>query len=213
MAMREQKLGYEFEGKRYEGVLVYDDSVKTKRPAVFMEPDWDGVSAKAVAQAKLIAGTDTVVYVADMFGVGYSPKDQAEKMTASRAVHDDITLSRRRGNKAMDVFLAEGEKLGLMGLVAYHITYPGTTDPAGAAKMKGAVLILHGAEDPVTPRAAIHALEAELDAAKVKWQSVMWSGAVHSFCDPEANAGPTRYDPALAAQSYKLTHEFFARIF
>ena len=65
----------------------------------------------------------------------------------------------------------------------------------------------------VSEPTAIHALETELDAAKVKWQTVMWSGAVHSFCDPEANAGPTRYDPALAAQSYKLTHEFFARIF
>jgi dienelactone hydrolase len=241
MAAVERKLGYEFEGQKFEGILVYDDSVKTRRPAVFMEPDWDGASAKAVEQAKLVAGTDYVVYVADMFGVGYRPKDQAEKMAASKFVHDDIARSRARGNKAMDMFLAEAQKLNLIdpakvagvgycfgagclfdlaregrdlkALVAYHITYPGTVDPAGAAKVKAAALVIHGADDPVTPRAAIHALENEFDAAKVKWQTVMFSGAVHSFCDPEAKAGPTRYDPALAAKSYKLTHDFFREVF
>ena len=238
MALIERPLGYSFDGHKFDGILVYDDSVTAKRPAVFMEPDWDGAGAKAVAQAKIVAGQDYVVYVADMFGDGYKPGNFDQKMAASRFVHDDIARSRARGNKAMDVFLAEGRTQNLIdpariagigycfgagclfdlaregrafkALTAFHITYPGTTDPAGAAKVKAAVLVIHGAEDPVTPRPAIHALEAELDAAKVKWQTVMFSGAVHSFCDPEAKAAPTLYDPVLAARSYVLMRNFFA---
>jgi hypothetical protein len=34
--------------------------------------------------------------------------------------------------------------------------------------------------------------EDELTQAKVDWQVMMFGGAVHSFCDPTANAGPTR---------------------
>src|ERR1700720_1266883 len=41
-AMVERKIGYDIDGKAFEGVLVYDDAVKAKRPAILMEPDWAG---------------------------------------------------------------------------------------------------------------------------------------------------------------------------
>ena len=44
MAMVEKKVPYEVNGRQFEGKLVYDDSVKTKRPAVYMQPDWKGVA-------------------------------------------------------------------------------------------------------------------------------------------------------------------------
>jgi hypothetical protein len=37
--------------------------------------------------------------------------------------------------------------------------------------------------------------------------------AVHSFCDPTANAGPTRYDEKLWRKSYMLMRDFFAETF
>ena len=36
MAMIEHPVPYEYEGKRYEGRIVYDDSVSGKRPAIYM---------------------------------------------------------------------------------------------------------------------------------------------------------------------------------
>ena len=52
-------------------------------------------------------------------------------------------------------------------------------------------------------------LEDELTRANVDWQVMMFGGAVHSFCDPTANAGPTRYDEKLCRQSYRLMRDFF----
>ena len=49
--MVEQRIGYEIDDKKFEGMLVYDDGVKAKRPGVFMVPDWEGVSPKSVDQA------------------------------------------------------------------------------------------------------------------------------------------------------------------
>jgi dienelactone hydrolase len=243
-AMVERKVGWEIDGKKFEGALVYDDSVKGKRPAVFMEPDWAGVGTAALAQAREVAGKDYVVLLADVFGVGYAPKDTKEMQAAMTVIHDDIALSRARGVQALDALLAEGEKLGLVdpaqlagigfcfgggilldlaragrdfkALAVFHITFPHSADPAGAAKVKGAVLVLHGADDPVTPRKAIAALEDELDAAKVKWRTVLYSGTVHSFTDVTATipaAKATRYDPAVANSAYAEMRGFFAGIF
>ena len=43
--MAERKVPYQVKGRQFEGMIVYDDNVKTKRPAIFMQPDWKGVCA------------------------------------------------------------------------------------------------------------------------------------------------------------------------
>jgi dienelactone hydrolase len=241
--MVERKIGYEIGGKAFEGVLVYDDSVKMKRPTILMEPDWSGVSPHAITQAREVAGKDYVVFVADLFGVGYAPKDVKERAVATGAVHGDINLMRVRGGKGLEVMLAEGGKLGIIdpakvagigfcfgggvllelaregrefkALTVFHVTNPQSVDPAGPSQIKAAVLVLHGADDPVTPRKAISALEDEFDATKVRWQAVLFSGTVHSFTDmsapdPGASTKVQRYDPEVAKRSYAIMREFFA---
>jgi len=243
--MVERKIGYEIDGKAFQGVLVYDDGATTKRPAILMEPDWSGVSSHSVELAREIAGRDYVVFVADLFGVGYAPKDAKERAAATTAVHADVNLMRARGGKGFDVLLTEGERLGIVdpakivgigfcfgggvllevaregrdfkALTVFHVTNPQPADPAGPSKIKGPVLVLHGADDPITPRKAISALEDELDAAKVRWQAVLFSGAVHAFTDtsaPVTGASPavTRYDPVVAKRSHEMMREFFASI-
>lgn len=241
----ERKVGYEIAGKAFAGVLVYDDSVTAKRPAILMVPDWSGVGQSAMAQARAVAGKDYVVFVADLFGVGYAPKDVKDMAAASGAIHADINLARSRGDKALDVMLAEGGKLGLIdparvaavgfcfgggvllevarqgrdikAIGVFHVTNPQSVDPTAPSNIKSAVLVLHGADDPVTPRKSIAALEDELDADKVRWQAVLFSGTVHSFTDTTApNPGATterqRYDPEVAKRSYAIMREFFAGI-
>ncbi len=100
--MTETKVPYELDGRKFEGVLVYDDSVKAKRPAVFMQPDWKGICADTIGQARTAAGKDYVVMMADMFGVGYGdkPKTQPDLMAASSAVHKDLAFTLACGGKA-----------------------------------------------------------------------------------------------------------------
>ena len=58
--MAEDRVPYQVKGRPFEGVIVYDDSVKTKRPAIFMQPDWKGVCSDTIAQARTVAGKDYV---------------------------------------------------------------------------------------------------------------------------------------------------------
>ena len=238
--MVEKKVPYTVNGRPFEGMLIYDDSVKGKRPAIFSQPDWKGVCADTIEQAHTAAGKDYVVLLADMFGAGYGdmPKTREQLEAGKNAVHRDLAFTIACGNKAYETLLGEADRLGLVdtakkvaigycagagfvleqaragadfkAVVVFHTTNPNPVVPGTPCNIKGRVLAIHGSVDPVTPKPMMDALEDELTNAKIDWQMVMFGGAVHSFCDPTANFGPARYDEKLCRQSYRLMRDLFA---
>jgi dienelactone hydrolase len=238
--MAERKVPYQVDGRQFEGMIVYDDGVKGKRPVVLMQPDWKGVCADTIAQARIVAGKDYVVLMADMYGTGYGDKPKTREQLAAgmSAVHRDLAFTVACGGKANDALLAEANKLGLAdaaskaaigycagggfvleqaragadfkAVVVFHVTNPNPVVAGTPCKIKGRVLAIHGSADPITPKPMMDAFEAEMTAAKIDWQVMMFGGAVHSFCDPTADAGPTRYDAKLCRKSYMLMRDFFA---
>jgi dienelactone hydrolase len=237
--MIEKRVPYQVDGRQFEGMIVYDDSATAKRPVIFMQPDWKGVCADTLAQAHLVAGKDYVVLMADMFGTGYGdkPKTRDELAAGMQAVHNNLPFTIACGGKAYAVLLAEAQKLSVAdtgnkvaigycagggfaleqaragadfkATVVFHVTNPNPVVAGTPCGIKGRVLAIHGSADPITPKPMMDALEDELTKAKVDWQVMMFGGAVHSFCDHTANAGPTRYDEKLCRKSYMLMHDFF----
>jgi dienelactone hydrolase len=239
-AMTEKAVSYQFGGRQFEGMIVYDDDVPAKRQAVFMQPDWKGVCADTIGIARTVAAKDYVVLMADMFGKGYGdkPKTPDELRAGMLAVHKDRAFTVACGAAAHAALRAEAEKLGLVTpsktaaigycagggyaleqaragedfktVVVFHVTNPNPVEANTPCNIKGRVLALHGSADPVTPKAMMDALEEELTKAKVDWQVMMFGGAVHSFCDPSVHAGATRYDENLCRKSYLLMRDFIA---
>jgi len=243
--MVEKKVPYQVNGRQFVSMIVYDEGANGKRPAIFMQPDWKGVCADTIAQARTVAGRDYVVLMADMFGAGYGdkPKDQAALRAGMLAVHNDLPFTLACGGAAYDALLAEARKRDLIdagkkaaigycagggyaleqaragapwkAVVVFHVTNPNPVVAGTPCNIKGRVLAIHGSADPVTPKPQMDALEAELTAAKVDWQEVLFGHAVHSFCDPTAPTSgpqPQRYDAKLCQKSYQLMREFFAEI-
>ena len=238
--MAEKKVPYQCDGRQFEGMMVYDDAVTAKRAVVFMQPDWKGVCADTIGQARTVAGKDYVVLMADMFGAGYGqkPKTTDDLRAGMLAVHKDLPFTIACGGKAYDTLVAEANTLGLVdsgknaaigycagggyvleqaragadfkAVVVFHVTNPNPVVAGTPCNIKGRVLAIHGSADPVTPKPMMDALEAELTAAKVDWQVMMFGGAVHSFCDPTVAAGALRYDEKLCRKSYMLMRDFFA---
>jgi dienelactone hydrolase len=226
--MAETKVRYQVNGRSFEGMIVYDDSVETQRPAIFMQPDWKGVDADTIAMARTVAAKDYVVLMADMFGAGYGDKPKTREQLAAgmKAVHADLAFTLTCGAKAYDTLLAEADKLGVVdtgktaaigycagggfaleqaragadfkAVVVFHVTNPNPVVPGAPCNIKGRVLAIHGRADPVTPKPMMDALEDELTKAKVDWHIVTFGRGVHSFCDPTAN------NPAATQYDEKL---------
>ena len=195
--MAEKKVAYEVDGRPFEGMIVYDDSVRTRRPAIFMQPDWKGVCADTITQARTVAVQDYVVLMADMFGTGYGDKPKTREQLAAgmRAVHQDLPFTVACGAAAYETLLAEADKLGLVdagkkaaigycagggfaleqaragadfqAVVVFHVTNPNPVVAGTPCNIKGRVLAIHGSADPVTPKPMMDAFEAELTNAKV----------------------------------------------
>jgi dienelactone hydrolase len=90
-----------------------------------------------------------------------------------------------------------------------------TPSPVGAAnRIKGAVLLLQGGEDDETPADQTAQMRSALDQANVRYELVIYPGAVHMF-EREARFHPpgrrtsfgtaTGYDAAAAKDSWEKT--------
>jgi dienelactone hydrolase len=89
-----------------------------------------------------------------------------------------------------------------------------TALPAGKGTIKAALMVAHGAPDPVAPKADRDAFEAEMDAAGAKWQMVVFSGILHAYTDQDADVpGVAAWDEPATRQTYALTHQFLADAF
>ena len=241
--MAEIAVPYEHGGRAFEGMLVYDETVTARRPAILMQPDWLGVCRHSIDMAHDVAGKDYVVMIADMFGAGYGAREKTfdELMKISREVRGDLAFLLGCGPAAADALTARADRLGVIdpdrrgaigycigggivleqaragadfgGTVVFHVTLPNPVAPDRKPEFGGRVLLFHGSADPVTPRAQIDALEAELTEADVDWQVMMYGHAIHSFCDKGVDNELQRYDERLCNQSYRMMRDFFSEIF
>ena len=73
---------------------------------------------------------------------------------------------------------------------------------------------MHGAADPVAPKAERDAFEAEMTEAGACWALLTFGEVCHAFTDPQANtAGVAVYDEPATRHGYALAHAFIADAF
>ncbi|WP_437882187.1 dienelactone hydrolase family protein [Pseudomonas sp. LRF_L74] len=220
-------VGYEIDGQTYEGQLVYDASSNTPRPGLLMAPNWMGVGATALDAARKLAGSDYVIFVADLYGKNVRPENADEAGAAMMPLRNDRALLRKRMQASLEALKSALAPLDTAKLAAFGFCFGGccalelgragaslhafvsfhgsldTPNPADARNIKGAVLVLDGASDPLVPREQLPAFAEEMTAAGVDWQLISYGGAVHSFTDPGANVpGKMQYDAKVAARAF-----------
>ena len=103
----------------------------------------------------------------------------------------------------------------MAGVVSFHGGL-GSPTPEDAGKIKGKVLVLHGAVDPFVPSDEVLAFGEEMSKAKVDWQLVAYGGAVHSFTDRNAGNDPSTgsaYDEKADKRSWEDMRQVFREIF
>ena len=215
-----------------EGYISYDDAFKGQRPGVLIVHDWLGAGHYVRARAQQLASLGYVAFAADIYGKGIRPADAKEAAKVSGLYKNDRTLLRLRTNAGLDILRShprvDPDKLGAMGYcfggmavlelarsgssVAGTVSFHGnldTPDPNDAKNIKGKVLVLHGAEDPVVPPAQVAAFQNEMRAANIDWQMNYYSGALHNFTNPEVKT----YQRQADRRSFEAMKMFFHEVF
>jgi dienelactone hydrolase len=205
-----------------------------------MVPNWHGVNDIAVAKAKMIAGKDYVILLADMYGKDVRPKDDAASGEAVKPFYGNRKLMMSRVNAAYDTLKAQGDKapidmarLGAIGfcfggsavldlarsgtvpsggIVTFHAgLHP--DEAANAKSIKSRLLVLNGADDKgAWPDT--DKFFAELRASGTDWQFVNIGGAVHCFTETEEHSpGNCMYNAQASKRGYRMMRDFFDESF
>jgi dienelactone hydrolase len=227
-ATKTKWIDYKQSDTTLSGYLVYDDAVQGRRPGVLMIHDRSGFSAGTLADAEMISKLGYVVFAEDIFGKGVVPKTVPEMMDTIAIYDKDRPLMRARALAGLDVLKAQptvdpaklasvgycfGGTTGLelietgaplLGFISVHGAFRDFT-PEAAKNIKGRVLILHGAEDPVAPMNELDAVISQLRAAKVDFEVNLYSGAAHAFTNPQ---NPSE---ARANEEYKVAMARFLK--
>jgi len=222
------------------GFVVWDDASSAKRPGLLMVPNWHGVNDIAVAKAKMIAGKDYVILLADMYGKGVRPADNKAAGEAVKPFYGDRKLMMERVNAAWAALKAQGSKapidmtrLGAIGfcfggsavldlarsgtvpsggIVTFHAGL-NPDDAANAKSIKSRLLVLNGANDQgAWPDT--DKFFAEMRASGTDWQFVNIGGAVHCFTETEEHSpGNCTYNAEASKRGYRMMRDFFDESF
>lgn len=207
-------------------------------PGIFMVPNWMGPdTAGTLEKAKKVAGDEFAVFIADMYGIAVRPTNGKEAGAAAGFVRGDRELMRARADKSVKVFkalaathpidpdkvlgigfcfgggtLLEYARSGseeLKGIVSFHGDLMSPTLKADGNAVKTPLLVLHGADDPYVPQSDVQAFIQAMQAGDVEdWQLVQFSGAVHSFTNPEADSDGSRYHERTAKRAFEMMDDF-----
>ena len=209
--------------------------VVEKAPAVLIVHQWMGLTDYEKGRAKQLAELGYIVFALDIYGTDFSPTNMQEAGQASGTFKNNRELFRKRLNLGLaqlrDVDQVDPNRIAAIGYcfggtgvlelarsgaeVAGVVSFHGGLDaptPEDAKNIKAKVLVLHGADDPFVPREGIDAMKKSFNDAKVDWQMIEYSGAVHSFTQPMAgddNARGAAYNEKADKRSWKHMRLFF----
>ncbi|MFO1065414.1 MAG: dienelactone hydrolase family protein [Pirellulales bacterium] len=223
-----------------EGFVAVDPAKGgAAKPGVLVVHQWLGLTDYEKSRCKQLAELGYVAFALDIYGKGVRPAGTQEAGKLAGKYKNDRALYRRRLNLGLEQLKAQpgvapkqiaaiGYCFGGTGVIelarsgadiAGGVSFHGGLDsptPEDGKKIKAKLLICHGADDPFVPVAEIDAMKAEFNAAKVDWQMIYYSGAVHSFTQQMAgddNSKGAAYNAAADRRSWQAMQDFFNEIF
>ena len=179
------------------------------RPGVVAVHEAWGLGGPVRARTKMLAELGYVALAADIFGDRHIPKDPPEAFKIIGEFLADRPRLRTRAAAAVSALkahpacdgriaaigycfggstvleLARAGNPDVLGVVSFHGGLE-TPTPAEPGVVTAKILVCHGAEDPLVPHAHLTAFLSEMAAAKADCQTIAYTGAMHSFTNPEA---------------------------
>jgi dienelactone hydrolase len=223
-----------------QGSLAWDDAAKGKRPGVLVVHEWWGHDQHARAQAERLARAGYVGFALDMYGKGKVATHPADAKAFMAEASKDPAVLAARFDAALNLLKAQPQvdatKVGAFGycfgggvaidmaragkpldaVVTFHGAIRPTGTPPEKGKVKAAILVNAGADDPMVPQAQLQAFEKEMKEAGVNVRVITYAGAKHSFTNPAADKAGVpglAYDAKADKASWENAMKFLKQVF
>ena len=238
--LKEEKISYTLDGKNYNDVVVYDDNLKGKRPAILVVPEWWGLNDYTKSRAKQLARLGYIAMAVDMYGDGKNAANPKEAQQFASTYYKNPALTKTRLDAAISqlksypqtdssnmasigycfggfvVLNAAKLGAGLKGVVSFHGGLTGVTPDKNVLKAK--ILVCHGGADEFeNPHVA--EFKKQMDAIGADYTFKVYPDASHAFSNPAATVNgekfnmPIRYNEAADIASWNDMKEFFKKLF
>lgn len=226
---------HQLDGIDYESVLLFDKRHAGARRGVLAVPNFFGVRQQALEIAATTIGSDFTVLVADVYGKSVRPNSPEQAIAAITPLKQNRAELRKRMNAALEAFRSQTAApvaaVGACGFcfggtAALELARSGadlrafaclhgaldTPSPDDAKNIRGAVLVLHGVQDPSVPREQVNGFMDAMSAAQLDWQLMSYGQAGHSYTDPDADRPGFFYHAPTARRASQALRNFFGEM-
>ena len=233
--MHTEAIEYAHDGRALRGFLAFDEGRPGRAPGVLVVHDAGGLGEHIKEKARRLASLGYCAFALDMWGNGETVSDGMRRIAE---ITQDLRRWRGLAAAGLEVLATRAQcdasrmaaigycfggttvyelarsGANLKGVVGFHSAL---TPSSGEAKnIRGKVLALIGADDPLVPPEARVAFEREMRDAKVDWQMNVYGNTGHSFTNPgigAMNRPGFFYQPQTDARSWAAMRHFFEEIF
>lgn len=241
VTLKEETVTFKADGSTMDGYIAYNDSIKGKRPAVLVIPEWWGLNDYTRMRARMLARLGYVAMAVDLYGDGRvaDNPDSAKAYSSPFYAHPekgkiriDSAIAKIRSYDVVDTgnigaigycfgggVLLNTVRLGddLKGVVSFHGNLIGV--PARKDLLRTKILVCQGNADQfVTPK-EVAAFRQQMDSIGAPYTFIGYDSATHAFTNPEATALgkkfhlPIAYNAKADTASWDAMKNFFATLF
>lgn len=209
--------------------MVTDNAGK-KLPGVLILPAWKGIDEEARAAARELQQQGYIAFIADIYGEGNVPEDNAAASTIAGKYKKDYKAYQHRIELALDELKKQGaipEKIAVIGfcfggsgslevaragfpvagVVSIHGGLAKAADRANLP-VRTKILVEHPAEDKSVSPEDLQNLVKEMNDGHADWQIITYANSKHTFTDPKS----PDYNATMAKRAWQHTLLFLKEI-
>jgi len=236
-----EEVTYATDSTNLKGYIAYDETIKTKRPAVLIVHEWWGHNDYVRERANMLAELGYTAMAIDMYGDGKQAKhpDDAGKFASS--VFTNLPEAKARFNAAVSLLktheFVDTDKIAAIGYcfggsVVLTMANSGTDLDAVAAfhsgvalpvmpnnELKARVLVCNGAADPFINPESITVFKNAMDSIGAQYEYISYPNVKHSFTSKAADENaekfnlPLAYDAEADEKSWNSLQEMLKEVF
>ena len=199
-------------------------------PGVLVLPAWKGIDDEAKNTALELEKAGYIAFVADIYGEGNIPTDNASAAKIAGKYKSDYKAYQQRIFLALEQLKKAGANPDKIAVIGFCFGGTGALETArgnlpvvGIVSIHGGlskdaarentaittkVLVENGADDRGVTQEVLAALTTELNVGKTDWQMITYANSKHTFTNPES----PDYNETMAKRAWQYTLMFLNEI-